>query len=119
LTHRAFLPFAKYCPELEVLGMMIDAKNVNGYEERPGRGSLGTRLRELVVFDSSINDPHRVAAFISDIFPNVVEISFSLFKNFASITHDRTKRTKWKEVEKLIPIFAAVRRQEANHRFES
>ena len=115
LTHRAFLPFAKYCPELEVLGIMIDATKVDDYEERPERESLGTRLQELIIFDSSIDDPHRVAAFISDIFPNVVEISFNIFKRFPTGPQNQTYLTKWKEVERLIPIFAAVRRQEANH----
>jgi hypothetical protein len=96
LTHHAFLPFAKYCPELEVLGMMIDVTNVSDYEKRPERGSLGARLRELMVFDSSIDDSARVAAFISGIFPNVVEISFSIFKNISAsiLPYNPTYRTK-------------------------
>ena len=53
LAHQALIPFAKYCPELEVLGMMIDATDVSDYEERPGRESesLGPKLRELIFFD--------------------------------------------------------------------
>lgn len=112
LTHHAFLPFAKYCPELEVLAMTVDASNVSDHEERPERGSLCAKLRELVVFHSKIDDSARVAAFISGIFPNVVEISFSLFKNS---TWQEPHNPTWKDVEKLIPIFAAVRRQEASH----
>lgn len=112
LTLHAFLPFPKYCPELEVLGMPIRATNVNDYEERPGRGSCGIRLRELIIFNSPIDDPHRVAAFISDIFPNVGHISFTPSSAAAQC---QIHWTKWIEVRKLVPIFVAVRRQEANH----
>ena len=115
LTHHAFLPLAKYCPELEVLGMTIDATNVSDYEEGPERGA---KLRELMIFQSSMDDSALVAAFISGIFPNVVEISFSFFKKTpdSAVPHDRAHWTKWKDVERLIPIFAAARRQEANRR---
>ncbi|KAF8349642.1 hypothetical protein F5887DRAFT_914557 [Amanita rubescens] len=115
LTLRAFLPFVKYCPELEVLGMKIDVTNVDDYEERPARGSLGTGLRELMIFDSPIDDPPRVAAFISDIFPKVARIDFTTFKSLSVSTEYQTHWTNWIEVERLIPIFAAVRGREANH----
>ena len=118
LTLHAFLPFAKYCPELEVLGMRIDATSVNNDEERPGMGSLGTRLRELMIFDSPIDDPPRVAAFISDIFPNVVRIPFT-FPHVTAQQHRTAAEThcmRWNEVKRSIPIFVAVRRREANIR---
>jgi hypothetical protein len=105
-TVHALVPFAKYCHRLENLALTIDATAVSNYEEKPGKGICSTRLRELGVHDSPINDPGRVAAFISDVFPNVGRLR-------VSVTGEDQKR-KWKEVEKLIPVFAAVRRQEIN-----
>lgn len=61
LTLRASIPFVKHCPELESLSMKINATNVDDYDEK---GLYGGRLRELCVFDSLIEDPARVAAFM-------------------------------------------------------
>ena len=105
-TVHALVSFAKYCHRLENLALTIDATAVSNYEEKPGKGICSTRLRELGVHDSPINNPGRVAAFISDVFPNVGRLK-------VSVTSEDQKR-KWKEVEKLIPVFAAVRRQETN-----
>ena len=105
-TVHTLVSFAKHCPQLESLALTINATTVPNYEEKPGKGVCNTRLRELGVHDSTIANPGRVAAFISDIFPKVEKLK-------VSVTGEDQKR-KWKEVEKLIPVFAAVRRQETN-----
>ena len=112
LTLRALIPFAEYCPQLEDLSMKMNATAVefNEYEEKPGKGLHGGRLWRLHVFDSPIGNPACVAAFISDIFPNVTRIS-------GAFGHDERKpRRKWYEVRRNAPLFAAVRRQEANRK---
>lgn len=110
LTLRALIPFADYCPELEDLSMKMNATafELNDYEEKPGKGC--GRLWRLHVFDSPIDNQACVAAFISDIFPNVRRIS-SIFG-----AHERKPRRKWYEVKRNAPLFAAVRRQEANRK---
>jgi hypothetical protein len=109
LTLRALIPFVKYCPKLETLSIKINATIIDDYEEKPGKGLYGDRLQKLNVFDSPIDDPARVAAFLSDIFPNVRNISSTVRGAEMPVVGP-----KWDEVERLIPVFAAVRRQEAN-----
>ena len=103
LTLHALTTLAMHCPELEVLAISIDATAVIDYED-PGKGRFESRLRQLDVYRSPIDDPGRVAAFITVIFPNVKEISVAR----------RVKKNckAWKEVERLL---ATSRRQEVNH----
>ena len=103
LTHHALLPFSRHCPELEILAMVIDTTRVGKCGEKLGRGSWGRSLRELIVYNSPIYHSSRVAAFISDIFPNV-----------RAISSDNGYR-EWNAVQMIIPVLTEVRRQEANH----
>jgi hypothetical protein len=110
LTSHALISFAKHCPELESLSLTINAAPVDNYEEKLGDG-MCRRLRELHVNDSPVDNPARIAAFISDIFPEVRKIIVSVPNE-----DPEGKKRKWEEVERLIPIFAAVRKQEANRK---
>ncbi len=111
LTSHALIPFAKHCPELEELSLTINADVLDNYEEKLGNGMCNRRLRELGVNDSPIDSPGRIAAFISDMFPEVSKIVVS------ELNEDpEGKKRKWEEVERLIPVFAAVRKQEANRK---
>jgi len=97
---------ATHCPELEVLAISIDTTTVIDYEDekQPGKGRSDSRLRKLDVNHSPIDDPGRVAAFIADIFPNVTKISVAFMPGTAD-------RRKWKQVERMLPVLAASRRQ--------
>ncbi|KAF8632185.1 hypothetical protein AX15_001953 [Amanita polypyramis BW_CC] len=65
---------ARQCPSLESLTIAFDASE--GYEnvEKPGGGACNEKLRTLGVLHSPIGDPPKVAAFLSDIFPNLRSI---------------------------------------------
>ena len=76
----------------------------------------GGRLQKLDVFVSPIDDPARVAAFLSDILPNVRKVSSTVMPYRAA--EMPVVGPKWDEVERLISVFAAVRRQEAGLRKE-
>ena len=106
-TLHALATLAMHCPELEFLVISIDATIVIDYEDKgqPGKGRFDSRLRKLNVGHSPIDDPDRVAAFIADIFPNVTKMSV------ACESHAVNKQ-KWKEVERMLPVLAASRRQE-------
>ncbi|KAF8349637.1 hypothetical protein F5887DRAFT_947344 [Amanita rubescens] len=111
LTSHALISFAKHCPGLEELSLTINADALDNYEEQLGNGTCNRALRELGVNDSPIENPGRIAAFISDMFPEVTKITVS------ELNEDpEEKKRKWKEVERLIPVFAAVRKQEANRK---
>ena len=112
LTLRALIPFVKYCPKLETLSMKINATIIDDYEEKPGKDLYGGRFEKFFLSDSPIDDLARVAAFLSDIFPNVREIySTAMSKRDVVVL-----MPKWDEVGRLIPVFAAVWRQEANRK---
>lgn len=85
--------------------MKINATTVDDYDEK---GLYGGRLRGLCVYDSPIEDPARVAAFISDIFP-YVKLTSILFVPCNNI--EKKFKRKWNEVERII---AAAQSQEAN-----
>ena len=106
-TIHTLVSFAKHCPQLESLALAINATTVLNYEEKLGKGACNNRPRELDVHDSTIADPGRAAAFISDIFPKV-----EILNAFARVGEGQKR--KWNEIEKLIPVFANVRRQETN-----
>ncbi len=111
LTSHVLIPFAKHCLELEELSLTINAATPDNYEEKLGDGMCNRKLWKLGVNDSSIDNPGRVAAFISDIFPEVRKIVVSIPDG-----DPEGKKRKWEEVERLIPVFAAVRKQEANRK---
>jgi hypothetical protein len=71
-------------------------------------GLRSTGNVQVGVNDSPIDNPGRFAAFISDI---LIKITVS------GLDEDpERKKRKWAEVERLIPVFAAVRKQEANRK---
>ncbi|KAF8349640.1 hypothetical protein F5887DRAFT_947356 [Amanita rubescens] len=110
LTLHALTTLAMHCPELEFLFISIDATTVVDYEDKqPGKGRFDSRLRHLSVDHSPIDDPGRVASFIADIFPNVTKVSVACESRAVN-------RQKWKEVERMLPVLAASRRQEVTHK---
>ena len=111
LTLHALTTLAMHCPELEFLVISIDATTVIDYEDekQPGKVRFDSRLRNLNVYHSPIDDPGHVAAFIADIFPNVTNV-------FVAYESHAVNKQKWKEVERMIPVLAASRRQEVTHK---
>jgi hypothetical protein len=108
VTLEGLLPFARWCPKLEMLQLTLDSTVLPDFREgrdRPGGGFCNTNLTLLVVGDSELEEENvkDVAAFLSDFFPSLIEI----------LSHGEGVED-WENVAELIPAFAGVRQQERN-----
>lgn len=105
----ALPPLAKYCPRLNSLTLAFNATLVP--RAKPVQ-RFHSPLKVLDVLNSPINDSGYVAAFMSDIFPNLNSVV--AFGKTATPLNDEQKRqvNLWKEVRGLTRIFASVRAHE-------
>jgi hypothetical protein len=113
VTISGLLPFAQHCLDLERLSMMFDSRSVLPPTSDPQR-FRSEALKILHVQDSPIDKPEWVAAFLSDIFPNLSGISTSDSVMMSGwLPPPRTEAEKmWARVENLVSAFALVRAQE-------
>jgi hypothetical protein len=69
------------------LGIVVDTSTVDILSDRkPGRGFSNLKIRSLDLRDSRISQPAKVAAFLSDIFPELYTIH--IFYDYDAITVD-------------------------------
>jgi hypothetical protein len=81
----------------------------------PGNGVTHDKCTTADFATSTINNPIAIAAFLSDICPNMVAIK-TLWSEHPAMPEDNIQDTelhqeRWNKVERLVPAFAAVRRQ--------
>lgn len=115
LTLRSLSIILANCPELRLLGISIDATQVDrSSTERPGAGVRNEVITWLELSDSRLRDPPLVAAFLSDILPNVGAIHAWDSEEMDAQEGARKYQRRWGEVEKLLKTFAMVREQEKN-----
>ncbi|KAI1798257.1 hypothetical protein LXA43DRAFT_1078464 [Ganoderma leucocontextum] len=120
-TLLGLIPFALLCPELEVLGIPINTDMStmppNLLERCPGRGAVASNVYQLEVGLSIVNDPVPVAAFLSDLFPNLRRVYTAWTDDMedamdGDIGTPEEIRERWDEVALLVGSFRNVRRQE-------
>lgn len=104
------------CPRLRILNLVIDGTQVKQYSlDKPGgsQGICNETIASLIIGDSKIRKTvAQVAAFLSDILPNVEEISAWDSPDLVDRDEGRKYRKRWQEVSKLLGTFAMVREQE-------
>ena len=103
-TPRDLIPFARYCPNLQFLGIVFDARSVHLRSLNPDGSPFSNNLTSLSVGDSPIDDPNLVAAFLSSIFPTISSV--------AAACEDENAYDMWTEVEGLLDIFEGDEQQE-------
>jgi hypothetical protein len=117
VRHRATLSgltaFAEHCKRLCSLAIAFDATVIPIL--KPGPKVSSESLTGLRVLHSPIAQPKQVAAFLSDLFPNLSFISnkereYRADRGVEEAEEDQDK--KWVEVEGLIAVLASVRAQE-------
>lgn len=96
-TLNGLVPFAFHCPLLESLSVAVDARKSSPIDLTPQQHLL----RHLDVGFSPIHIPATVAAFLSGIFPSIVELKAS-----GPDVHF------WYQVTSLLKEFRTVRQQE-------
>ncbi|KAH9930677.1 uncharacterized protein B0H18DRAFT_132004 [Fomitopsis serialis] len=99
------------CPHLRELSLQTDFRCVDISKDRPWSGSTSEHIRAVDVGSSLIADAALTAAFLSDLFPNLVAIS----------QHGGTPDPagRWAEVVRLLSIFTTVRAQERRRHTQS
>ncbi|KAF9238221.1 hypothetical protein BU15DRAFT_62634 [Melanogaster broomeanus] len=113
LTLQGLIPLLRGCPNLALLGVVVDARILPPPSARlPGAGVRNMSLESLWLADSVITRPSLVAAFLSAVAPNVEQIVSWNTPLLSGKSGKDKYRKKWREVERLVRQFSAVRRQE-------
>ncbi|KAI5823841.1 hypothetical protein K523DRAFT_376653 [Schizophyllum commune Tattone D] len=118
-TIYAVASIAQFCSRLRVLHMDFDA-DAYIYEEHETRGFTQRCLTHLNVCYSPISSARITAAFLSALFPNLetvesegIEVVLSSTQVDAETAQSRrTKKMKWRQVARLLPMLRFVRAQE-------
>ncbi|GBE80117.1 hypothetical protein BKA93DRAFT_823649 [Sparassis latifolia] len=104
VTLDALVTLVRHCPHLVTLQIPLSAAHTQMTPgRRPGGGYVNGNIQSLHLDASSAGDAAEVAAFLSDLFPNLRMIR-------PYVTGEPS--LDWKLLEKLLPTFAAVRTQE-------
>lgn len=76
-TLQALTYLAQYCPRLETLSIELDGQAPEPIERRirEGRKFCNTHMKQLSLRRSLIGNTAKVAAFLSELFPNLVDMS--------------------------------------------
>ncbi|KAJ7060516.1 hypothetical protein C8F01DRAFT_195809 [Mycena amicta] len=115
-TLDALRALAKFCPDLSAVCMPVDASSVPAFEPYRDDHISQETLKSYHFQQSPISDPAGVAAFLSDIFPNMTQIQTTFDEdNDEEMEMVERLTALWKEVRKLLPAFASVRRQEQHY----
>ncbi|KAJ7433672.1 hypothetical protein B0H11DRAFT_751625 [Mycena galericulata] len=98
ITLEGIYAFAQYCPRLQLLCIAFDATLIPMIENNP---SSQRNLVQLVVAYSPISEPHRVAHFLSVIFPHLDYIGTAYTEHHLGWRGPEVAASHqlWKEVE--------------------
>jgi hypothetical protein len=102
----------RHFPSVENLTISFDASEVCFNAERPGDGVRNEKIRTLGVLRSPIDEPGNVAAFLSDIIPNLRSIDVFQYEEDDVPNNFEELERKWKEAERYVALFSLVRAQE-------
>ena len=113
LTLKSLLIILVHCPDLQELGIVIDATKVDWNPiGKPGGGFSHTTLTELHMGDSRVTSATMVGAFLSDIVPRVTTITAWQTVEMETREGGKKYQRRWEEVQRLLSTFAMVREQE-------
>ncbi|KAJ7722999.1 hypothetical protein DFH07DRAFT_946604 [Mycena maculata] len=116
--------FAKHCKNLNYLCIPFDASVVPPFDNSPETRISQDRLESLEVQRSGIYHPPTVARFMSGLFPNLRDVVtyqawlwadpllVPAVEEDDETAVDHARHNLWKQVEALVPIITAVRREE-------
>jgi hypothetical protein len=111
-----------HCCHFQQLSIAINASVIDHTLNTPPNAACNTRISELNLHASFIQNAHAVAAFLLDVLPNVRKIDS--WNNQAAINAAVSSgnalkyKSQWAEVASLVEIFAKVRKQERSHMME-
>jgi hypothetical protein len=121
LTLAGLIPLLSL-PNLTVLNIVVDASSVDYTLDMRTTGVSNTRIFSLRLGDSVIQSAHSVAAFLSDVLPNVRVISswgeVAARRASVSLEDARKYQSRWQKVAALVETMAKVREQERRSMME-
>jgi hypothetical protein len=125
LTLKALVPFAQHCPELEQLGLFINASTADlpstyqvelppSYQSKPF-----SKLRRLSMGVSLIADEGAVALFLSQICPLNTHLECGVTWDIPGLREDQElyvaimdRCAKWTKAAELLPLLTKLRMEE-------
>ncbi|KAJ7775521.1 hypothetical protein B0H16DRAFT_1302809, partial [Mycena metata] len=114
--------FASHCPHLEFLRIPVNAKNLPppAPDASHQRRRPQTALEELHVDDAPIDKVGTdtsvdVARFLSCTFPALRTIETTPRRRREGVQDMKAERQRWQEVERVLPLLAAVRAEEEKY----
>ncbi|KAF8173820.1 hypothetical protein K438DRAFT_1980693 [Mycena galopus ATCC 62051] len=110
-TLKCLISFARHCLRLSTLGIRMDATDIPAFTHLPG-DRITSWANYLYVGTSpiTITKEGLVAAFISNIFPELQELHPFALESLPEPLG--TYATSWIRVGELVPVFSSVRSQE-------
>ncbi|KAF8137589.1 hypothetical protein EV363DRAFT_1254472 [Boletus edulis] len=120
VTHQGLMTLLSRCPTLTEFALAIDFSDIDGPhvempESRPGEGVANTKCLIANFVTSAIMFPITIAAFLSDVCPEVEAVKsewhHGILWTEVDLDEVDTYRERWEEVENLLPAFSAVRKQ--------
>lgn len=107
VTLPGLVPLAQNCPQLTELSISFDGRSAP-HPKREPQGCYSTALTYLHIQESPIAKPLWVAAFLTDIFPELSIVDCGVEEGDECTEDDQS----WMKVQNLIHIFTSVRSQE-------
>ncbi|KAF7331043.1 F-box domain-containing protein [Mycena venus] len=110
VTLNCLIAFAEHCRSLVNLGVRMNATHVPEFTQEPG-GRISNWLNCLEVGTSPITREAHVAAFLSNLFP---ELEFVFPFSHSELLPEPldSYATSWSRVSAMVPVFCTVRSQE-------
>ncbi|OAX39259.1 hypothetical protein K503DRAFT_856137 [Rhizopogon vinicolor AM-OR11-026] len=115
VTHIGLLAMLELCPDLQTLYIAL---NTDAFREvpsdRPGEGVENRSLQTLGLIDSTVDSGKTVvvAAFLSDIFPNLTDIAAWDSATMSQRPNAVVYSERWKHVCEIVQGIKKVRQQE-------
>ncbi|KAJ6577040.1 hypothetical protein DFH09DRAFT_1077980 [Mycena vulgaris] len=102
VTLTGLIPFATHCTELTECAFLVNTTSLDEDSFLPPSGQYTSPVAKFHFGHSPISDALRIAAFLSDLFPQLHEID----------TLYHPLRAGWRDVNSSIAVFTELRRQE-------
>ncbi|KAK7468316.1 hypothetical protein VKT23_002830 [Stygiomarasmius scandens] len=119
ITLDGLLPLVQHCPRLNTFSLCVNAAyNPASPSSRPGAGITNEKVLILNFCNSTISDPLEVALFLSDVFPNLLDI-VAWSEGWLPTEDSHSATEKWNEVCQLLPALTRARRQERAYRAQN
>ncbi|KAF7986690.1 hypothetical protein HWV62_12703 [Athelia sp. TMB] len=117
ITPSGLLPLLKRCRRLSWLAIAIDASVIDFQLDATTLIKPNTHVDHLFLQDSRLEDPQMMAAFLSDVMPNVKCISAwhpSRMRGLEHVTAAEAEafEKRWKETDISTKVYVQVRKQE-------